>query len=575
MEPNENPDGLNYITPDTSSPAPTPTASTEPAPIPQVPPVSPVVPVVTPPVSNPAMGNIPEPTPVKKSWFNKKVLYAVWGAILILAGAFSIYNFVFASPDRVLAKMQAKFLEAKSFSYKGEMDFETNKEGSFKLNMVLTGATDFKDADAEKSTSKFLITSGDNVYADAESRIIGKDIFFKINDLAPMILAFIPDRMLEDWYHINSEEVQDKIGLEKTEDKEQLDISEKEVKELYQSLRKNKVLNITETLKSEKIDGENTHHYSYSINKAGLKSFYKESYEILGYEELDTQALDSLDDMPEIKGEIWVGKRTSYLRKVTIKFEENGSKLTFSLSLFDYNKNVEIEKPEGAVDLMDAISGVGGLEDSTVSTCGFDFADGFDGFGSYKNTTDLILEPDSSTRVAVSGDQVSWRSNNRSVAEADSTQGNAVNIKAYKKGKAQLTISAAGASCDLKVYVTVAENQEFSFSGSFGSSNDSKRLADIRQLSTALELYYNDNGGYPAEISDIVPNYIASVPSSPATVGDGCSVSDNEYTYSGSGTSYMGTQSTVYPSYNLKFCLGTETGGYAKGPRTATPQGIQ
>src|SRR6185436_6509975 len=28
-------------------------------------------------------------------------------------------------------------------------------------------------------------------------------------------------------------------------------------------------------------------------------------------------------------------------------------------------------------------------------------------------------------------------------------------------------------------------------------SRDARRLADVRQIMTALELYYNDNGGYP------------------------------------------------------------------------------
>jgi hypothetical protein len=593
MESKDNQDGLNYITPDMPSPRPVPpsapTPAVEPTPVqPAVPMPSPqpYVPPAVPPVIQTTPTHVPSGTIVqhfteepKKSWFNKKIFYAIWIIALVVAGGFLLYTNVFASPEKVLGRMQAKFLEAKSFSYKGEMSIEASED----INMVmsLSGFADFQSQDSEKSVTKFVVKNDKETFFDAESRILGKDVYFKVNDLAPMILAFVPDRMLEDWYHVNSEEVQKELGLEKTEDKEQMDFSEKEMKELYQSLRKNKVLNITEVLKSEKIDGENTHHYKYTINKEGLKAFYKEAYAILGYEEMDQKAVDEeLDDTPDLGGEIWVGKRTSYLRKVTINAEEEDQKFTFSLSLFDYNKAVSIEKPENAVEFMDVFDGISEGDVSETSTCGFDFAEGFEGTGVYKNTTDLILEPGSSTKVSVTGNQISWRSNNRTVAEADSIQGNTVNIKANKKGKAQFVISAAGAKCDLKVYVTVADNQDFDFSGSFGSEedtsygDDNKRLADIRQLSTALELYYNDQGGYPAQMS-LAPMYISSIPNAPEPPGTNCTSQQNKYEYKASGAPYQGNSGEVYPSYTMTFCLGDYAGGYPPGNRTASPQGIQ
>lgn len=583
MEPNEHPDGLNYITPDTSSPAPTPPASTEPAPIPQAPPVSPVVPVVTPPVSNPVIENIPEPTPIKRGWFNKKIFYGVWILALLLAGAFSVYNYAFASPEKILAKMQAKFLEAKTFAYKGEMEAEYESQAfvpNFKA--VMEGFVDFRDEKVEKSSFKMSIAYDKDSSLGAEGRFIGKDVYLKLNDLPTMLLSFIPDRMLEDWYHVDSEEIQKQFGLKMVEGKEENDLSEEEIKELYKSFRKNKVLEITEILKNEKIDGENSHHYKYKINMEGLEAFYKEGSKILGYEEL---ALDDgeFEEVADITGEIWVGKKTSYLRKLTIFTEESDAKFTFSLSLFDFDKEVNIEKPSEAVELLDVIEGIGNGEGIGASTCGFDFTEGFDTLSVYKNTSDLILGPDSSTKVSVSGNQISWRSNNRSVAEADSTQGNTVNIKAYKKGKAQITISAAGASCDLKVYVTVSDQPEdFSFGfgidddgSGYSGGDDAKRIADIRQLSTALELYYNDNGGYPPSLAIIAPMYIAAIPSAPLPPLGNCTEGNNKYSYQPAGTSYMGTSATVYPEYQMTFCLGSSTAGYGAGPRTATPQGIQ
>lgn len=66
-------------------------------------------------------------------------------------------------------------------------------------------------------------------------------------------------------------------------------------------------------------------------------------------------------------------------------------------------------------------------------------------------------------------------------------------------------------------------------------SRDARRVADIKQLQVALELYYDAKTAYPATLTSLVPNYIASVPKDPSTnvvyayalvpkqlAGDGC-----------------------------------------------------
>ena len=111
-------------------------------------------------------------------------------------------------------------------------------------------------------------------------------------------------------------------------------------------------------------------------------------------------------------------------------------------------------------------------------------------------------------------------------------------------------------------------------------SRDAKRLADVRQLSTALELFYNENGGYPAASSNapsgLTNGYIGQVPTAPTPQDGPCTVGNNAYTYTPVGTSYTGTNGlTVYPQYTYTFCLGAATGGYASGVHTSTEKGIQ
>jgi general secretion pathway protein G len=110
-------------------------------------------------------------------------------------------------------------------------------------------------------------------------------------------------------------------------------------------------------------------------------------------------------------------------------------------------------------------------------------------------------------------------------------------------------------------------------------ARDAKRLADVRESFTGLEMYYANLGGYPAALSGLVPTFVVAVPSSPTPSDGGCplSTSANGYVYANSGTGYLGTDgiTTVYPSYSLAFCLGNVTAGYATGTHTLSPTGIQ
>ncbi|PIQ91402.1 MAG: type II secretion system protein GspG [Parcubacteria group bacterium CG11_big_fil_rev_8_21_14_0_20_39_22] len=55
-------------------------------------------------------------------------------------------------------------------------------------------------------------------------------------------------------------------------------------------------------------------------------------------------------------------------------------------------------------------------------------------------------------------------------------------------------------------------------------ARDARRIADIKQIQTALELYFDSEGNYPSGLTDLVTsNFIPAVPDSPGTT--------NEYVY--------------------------------------------
>lgn len=96
---------------------------------------------------------------------------------------------------------------------------------------------------------------------------------------------------------------------------------------------------------------------------------------------------------------------------------------------------------------------------------------------------------------------------------------------------------------------------------------DARRIADIKQLQLALELYYDANGAYPAVVSSstvVTPGYIAALPGDPSN-GEG-------YAY----TPYGVTGSTATCSgYHLGASL--ETSGHtafnADADITSVPTG--
>lgn len=109
-------------------------------------------------------------------------------------------------------------------------------------------------------------------------------------------------------------------------------------------------------------------------------------------------------------------------------------------------------------------------------------------------------------------------------------------------------------------------------------ARDAKRIADVKQIQTALELYYNEAGQYPASVTPgapIVYNsnvYLAAVPAAPEPVdGAACGLAaDKAYTYARQTTSGTGG------SYTLNYCLGATINNITGNVlQTASPAGIK
>jgi prepilin-type N-terminal cleavage/methylation domain-containing protein len=102
------------------------------------------------------------------------------------------------------------------------------------------------------------------------------------------------------------------------------------------------------------------------------------------------------------------------------------------------------------------------------------------------------------------------------------------------------------------------------------SARDVKRVADVKQMQTALELYFNYWQLYPSDVlaggsiasgTDVI--FMQVVPTGPSPADGECDSSDYIYSEVDSGA-----------RYSIEFCLGSNVGDIPAGVNCAVPGGV-
>jgi hypothetical protein len=107
------------------------------------------------------------------------------------------------------------------------------------------------------------------------------------------------------------------------------------------------------------------------------------------------------------------------------------------------------------------------------------------------------------------------------------------------------------------------------------TARDSARIADVKQIQTALEMYYNDMGKYPptasvktgSAIAGTQYTYLKVIPSYVLPVDGACAGKQN--------VGYNYTASANGDSYQIEYCLGKGNSNIPAGLNTASPKGIR
>lgn len=108
-------------------------------------------------------------------------------------------------------------------------------------------------------------------------------------------------------------------------------------------------------------------------------------------------------------------------------------------------------------------------------------------------------------------------------------------------------------------------------------ARDAKRVADVKQIQTALELYFNDQSGYPVVVGTLGSDANLACLGTIGFAASGCAdpymglVPSNPEP---NGTDYVYT-SADESTYSITFTLEGTTGGLSVGAHTASQNGIE
>jgi len=106
------------------------------------------------------------------------------------------------------------------------------------------------------------------------------------------------------------------------------------------------------------------------------------------------------------------------------------------------------------------------------------------------------------------------------------------------------------------------------------NARDSKRMADMKQVQTALELFFNENGRYPTQeewnsgsivSSTSQETFMYSIPAAPTPADGDCLEASNTYAY---------IPSINGDTYTIDFCTGKQVSNLPEGAKQMTPGGI-
>ncbi len=258
-----------------------------------------------------------------------------------------LWNPFRSEPQEVLEKMYQNMKEAKSLHVELVLNIEENSSSEVTI-IKLSNDSDKLDPNNTKSKGEIEVVSGDKFSFKLNYVIINKKLFFKIDNISPIMgmdLSFFQGKWIESGESFKQDNQESKTLGESIE----------EIKE---------ILIFKQELKDEKIDNKRVYHYLLEINEEKLKELSQIATPVSGIVGGVGSIEKQVEDIKDFEINYFIGKRDELLYKISaykeVEEESRKESLSFEMTFSDFNKELYIEAPQEAQSLEEVLEGLFG-----------------------------------------------------------------------------------------------------------------------------------------------------------------------------------------------------------------------
>ena len=316
------------------------------------------------------------------------LIIVIAAAILLIGGAVFAYFSYLRSPQMIIKAMMQKMSEVKSLEYSGrimigrispnslgnaESMFKSLKlastTGSTLLTVSFNGASDMNDPNNAKTSFLVNVSLGTTTMGILETRAISDIVYLNLKDVSGLGLLDL-NFFKNKWIEINPKEIIQDLGLEgQIATGTTSELTPDQIIRIKSLIIDSKLIKVLNTLPSENIDGVDTYHYEFTIDKEELKRVAREAAKIVPEKNIDEDMLNKFDKQVDTttipQSEIWIGKSDSLLYKFQSSSIQN---FMVSLSLKNFGKTLSVGIPTSTIPFQEAVVMLFGVLISPPST---------------------------------------------------------------------------------------------------------------------------------------------------------------------------------------------------------------
>ncbi len=292
---------------------------------------------------------------------------------LALLGAGGVFGYPYYQdyvnpPEKILGQALENMSHIKSDSISGLVTVEmsdsdipgfassTRQLPFKKLVFSFNGSSDISDPQNLRGKMSLGFDTGLIPKVNAELIYNGPEKYIKVDDI-PNLGFFDPSFLNGVWIKLDLADLQKKFNVKTIASSTVSELSPEKIADIKQLALESHMFVISQKLPEEVLDGVNTYHYGFILDKNKMIDFVASVSKIIGSNPITDEELakekKAFDQVVFSPGEIWIGKDDIYMHKISFGMSVTppGSGVpqitnTFVMSFKDFNQPVEVIAPD-------------------------------------------------------------------------------------------------------------------------------------------------------------------------------------------------------------------------------------